>query len=455
MAEQPIQTRRQRAYSRREREQIQLFYRGLGLVGVLVLIVLLIGVIQTYVIEPASAIAVVDGREITVQAYRDRVRYERFLLDQQLAQIQEQLAAVQEQDNQQFAQFYTQLGNQILQQRSVVDQQTLDQMITDELVEAEAEGRDITVTDAEIDAEIDRVVAQQVGGLTQASASETVEARIDATSTAAIWTPTPTLTPSPTITPVEAITLTETLTPTATPANTPLPAPTPTLNVIADNALVAQYQTWLAQLNENASIGQAQYRQYIRAGLLREKMREVIGDDAPRLAEQSRARHILISTEVQPQLDDDGNPIERSPEELAELQTVVREDAKALADELVTRLEMGEDFAELAQLYSDDPGSAAQGGDLGFVTQGTFVDPVDEAVFSLPIGEISEPVESQFGWHVIEVLEREERELSAGDYEQRRNQTYQEWLDTIRAAATIEDYWTPEMAPRDSFFTGN
>ncbi len=69
-------------------------------------------------------------------------------------------------------------------------------------------------------------------------------------------------------------------------------------------------------------------------------------------------------------------------------------------------IEGGEDFAELAKTYSDDPGSGAQGGNLGFAERGTFVPEFEAAAYSLDKDEISEPVETQFGFHILQMIER-------------------------------------------------
>ena len=69
-------------------------------------------------------------------------------------------------------------------------------------------------------------------------------------------------------------------------------------------------------------------------------------------------------------------------------------------------IEAGEDFAELAAVVSDDEGSAAQGGDLGFFARGQMVAPFEEAAFALAAGELSEPVQTRYGWHLIKVEER-------------------------------------------------
>lgn len=77
---------------------------------------------------------------------------------------------------------------------------------------------------------------------------------------------------------------------------------------------------------------------------------------------------------------------------------------KALA--LLDSIKAGKDFSELARKYSDDPGSAAQGGDLGFVKKGVFYPEFEEAAFKLNVGEISGVVESPVGFHIIQMLEK-------------------------------------------------
>jgi foldase protein PrsA len=93
-------------------------------------------------------------------------------------------------------------------------------------------------------------------------------------------------------------------------------------------------------------------------------------------AEQVNASHILVETEE-------------------------------IAKEVLGKLDAGETFEDLAKEYSSD-GSAANGGNLGFFGRGQMVESFDEAAFSLPIGEISEPIKSNFGYHIIKVLEKTE-----------------------------------------------
>jgi peptidyl-prolyl cis-trans isomerase SurA len=100
--------------------------------------------------------------------------------------------------------------------------------------------------------------------------------------------------------------------------------------------------------------------------------------------------------------------------------------------QLRERIEHGEDFATLARSHSQDPGSASEGGDLGWVTPGEMVPEFEQAMDQLANGQISEPVQSRFGWHLIQVLERREHDDTA---EYRRNRA----RESIRQRKTDEE----------------
>ena len=104
------------------------------------------------------------------------------------------------------------------------------------------------------------------------------------------------------------------------------------------------------------------------------------------------------------------------------------------------------DFGQLAQKYSED-GSAPNGGKLGWMSPGELVPSFEQAMNKLNIGEVSDPVKSEFGWHLIQVLERRQTQLSADkqrEYaraalrEKKLDQAYEDWLRQIRDAATVE-----------------
>ena len=84
-------------------------------------------------------------------------------------------------------------------------------------------------------------------------------------------------------------------------------------------------------------------------------------------------------------------------------------ESKEKAREVFEKLAHGSDFAALAKEYSKDPGSKDQGGELGFFARGQMVPQFEEAAFKLQKGEVSEPFQSQFGWHIVRVDERRQR----------------------------------------------
>ncbi|MDH3751427.1 MAG: peptidylprolyl isomerase [Gammaproteobacteria bacterium] len=114
------------------------------------------------------------------------------------------------------------------------------------------------------------------------------------------------------------------------------------------------------------------------------KINEMRSADQRSEIDQVKVRHILVT-----------------PNEIIDDET-----AKQRLDDAVGRIRDGEEFAEIAKLLSDDPGSANTGGDMGWSGPGTFVPEFEQVVNDSDIGEISEPFRTRFGWHIIEVLER-------------------------------------------------
>ncbi|WP_349616879.1 SurA N-terminal domain-containing protein [Azotobacter salinestris] len=111
------------------------------------------------------------------------------------------------------------------------------------------------------------------------------------------------------------------------------------------------------------------------------------------LAEQRKAAHVLL--EVDEELSD--------------------EQAKARLEELKTRIDKGEDFAALAKEFSQDPGSADKGGDLGYAGPGVYDPAFEQVLYSLNKGEVSSPVRSEFGWHLIKLLDVQAPEIPSFD----------------------------------------
>jgi parvulin-like peptidyl-prolyl isomerase len=139
---------------------------------------------------------------------------------------------------------------------------------------------------------------------------------------------------------------------------------------------------------------------------------DALSADIPQTEEQVWARHILVETEVE-------------------------------ANEAYKLLQQGLDFAQLARTTSKDTGSGANGGDLGWFGKGAMVAPFDEAAFSQEIGEIGQPVKSDFGYHIIQVLAREELPVTQAQIEQKKEAAFNEWLTAAREEATVttDEVW--------------
>ena len=156
------------------------------------------------------------------------------------------------------------------------------------------------------------------------------------------------------------------------------------------------------------------------------------GGQAAQLITETRARHILLQPNA---IRDEYETRER-------------------AAELLDELKGGRDFAEAAREYSDDSGSANQGGDLGWQGPGSFVPEFEQRLAELEANEISEPFETQFGIHIVQLLERRTRD-SAEDIA--RNQArmairqrkiaeeYDDWLRRQRAEAYVELRSAPDL----------
>ncbi|WP_456405001.1 peptidylprolyl isomerase [Thiolapillus sp.] len=125
------------------------------------------------------------------------------------------------------------------------------------------------------------------------------------------------------------------------------------------------------------------------------KLEDYKGGDR-NIIKQTHARHILVRTN---ELTSD-------------------DDARNRLQQLYQRIQGGEDFAALARAHSDDKGSAIKGGDLGWVSPGNLVPKFEEVMDALPKGGLSEPFRTQFGWHIVQVLDR--RDFDATD-EVKRN----------------------------------
>ncbi|MGQ9685806.1 MAG: peptidylprolyl isomerase [Thiobacillaceae bacterium] len=144
------------------------------------------------------------------------------------------------------------------------------------------------------------------------------------------------------------------------------------------------------------------------------------GKDVTLVVKQTHARHILIKTN----------------------EIVGDAEARHRLKQLKERIENGADFAELARLHSDDL-SASKGGDLGWLSPGDTVPEFERTMDSLRPGELSEPVQSPFGWHLIQVLERRDQDVT----QERRRIEARQAIRARKAEESFDD-WVRQMRDR-------
>jgi parvulin-like peptidyl-prolyl isomerase len=377
-------TRKEIRLSKKAKRQKQMILVGVAVVGFVIVALLAFGFYQEYVAKPAEPVAVVGEVPIRTDAYQKIVRYYRSNLKNQVAMLQDQLGRLDQNDESTgfLVQYYEQQIEQLQTQLSdpqALGQQALDDMIDEELIRQEAARRGIVVTPEEVQLEIETQFGYERNP------------------------PTPTPTP---------ITTTVTITPTPTVA--PM-----TLARFQEN-----YATTLEALHERAGFSEQDFRHIFESMLLRQKLEEAIGQEVPTIADQVHARQIQVENEDKAQaimalLDeatDEASALDAIrlllTEEGEEYKTEEEIRAEKDPQRLLTQLRESEDaFAFLAQNFSLDTSNKDQGGDLGWFSKDQMVPEFEEAAFSTPAGEISQPVETQFGWHVILVHEaREEPE---------------------------------------------
>jgi peptidyl-prolyl cis-trans isomerase C len=156
---------------------------------------------------------------------------------------------------------------------------------------------------------------------------------------------------------------------------------------------------------------------------------------------QVKAHHILI------RYKGSSVPLKKDAKELTE------EEALAKAQDIRKKLVDGADFATLAKAESDDASSGAKGGDLGTFGHGRMVKPFEDVAFTIPVGELSQPVKSQFGYHIIKVESREEKTFVdvRPDIEKKLDaELVKKTMDDLKTATPVvmnPDYFGPPPAP--------
>lgn len=396
----------------RERRQVRLIqYISIGVVAAVILI-LAYGYLDINYLQARQPVAEVNGEKITTKEFQARVVIQRNdLLNQYMLY-------------QQYQQFGMDVSNQLsqielsLSTPSIVGQQVLDNLISEALIRQEAERRGITVSADEVES----FTREQFRFFPDGTPTPTITpTQVEITyptlspEQLALVTVTPVPTEGPTATPFPTPTLDPAITPEPTSTAAPTPLPSPTATPYTVEGYEGRYDEALTGMKD-IGLTEAQYRQLFETGLLRQKLIDAVTADIPREEEQVWARHILVADEE-------------------------------TANQVIERLNNGEDFGALAAELSVDTGSGANGGDLGWFGKGQMVPEFEEVAFSLADGEISEPVESQFGFHIIQTLGHATVPMSAAAYDQAKQTEFNDFIAKLREEAeiTISDFWVERV----------
>ena len=397
--------------SRRVQQQQRMILIGAAAFVILLIAILGWGYLNQTVLQARKPVAKVNGEAITVGQFQKRVRFQRATYVMQTENLIKNVKALLQNPmlmgyfGQQLQSWYQELNNP-----QAMGQKAIQGLVDETLIIQEAKRRGITVTEAEVDEALQQVWGYYPHGTPTPEAVPTeMPTPTYSPTQLALLPPTPTALP-PTATPAASPTPTATFPPTAKP-----PTPTP----YTQEAFQKAYQTYLAQMKKLAGLSEADIRDIMRDQLYRKKLYQAITADLPRTQEEVLARHILVKDEK-------------------------------TAQEVRQQLLAGGDWSELAKKYSTDPGSKNKGGMLGWFGRGQMIKAFEETAFKLKVGEISQPVQTQYGWHVIQVLGHEKRPVSNYEYQQLQQQAFQNWLAQTKAKAKIEIYDTwQKFVPTD------
>jgi len=195
------------------------------------------------------------------------------------------------------------------------------------------------------------------------------------------------------------------------------PTPVPTIERMSQPEFDKSYSEYVLALRREVGMSEQAFRRLFELNVFRTKLQEALAEEMPSSEEQVHARHVLVETEEE-------------------------------AYDVLDRLAAGEDFADLADEVSLD--TATDGGDLEWFARGQMVSEFEEVAFGLEIGGISAPVETSFGFHIIEVLDRDpNRPLDEAMLEQRKSAALSEWLAEQRQSEAVERYWSSALVPSD------
>lgn len=415
----PIVTKKHLARVERERLQTRNILIVSAIVIVLVLVLIVWGIVQTYIVEPRQTVVTIDGTEVSMRQFQSLAKFNRGQLVDQYAQYYQfmQMFGGDTTSQSSFVQTLSQISFQL--QPEYLGQSTIDSLIEDVLVQKEAANRGITVSENEIDKALEEFLGYYPGGTPTSAPTDEIKPTSTLSALQMTLVPathTPTSTEIPTGEPTENP---NTATPTAAtesiPTSTTAALPTPT------EYTAKSYNQNMDNYLSYTNINIADLRWIFESQLLRQKLIEEITADVAKEADQIWARQIIVADEE-------------------------------TANQVMERLDDGEEFATLAAELSTDEATKSVGGDLGWIGIGMLDQLVEKIAFNLQISQISEPIETTSGWYIIQVLGHEVRPIPNTDYQQLLQLTYQDWLTTARAAAqvNINDIWLDRVPTEPS-----
>jgi len=408
-----------RSRAEREAEIQRKVLIGTAIAVGIVAVVLGIAFVLDQLINPSRVVASVNNESITVREFQEEVRIQRVVDNQQILNevsfyvetgtFGDEVEAI----NALYQ--YDQNIRDLVDGFSANDQyglKILNTLIENRIVRKEAADRGITVTDEQIEEQIRRLFRFTPAEETDPEA--TPEAEVTAT-----LTPTPFVSPTPTFTPEPTtevpVTATPTLQFTPAPTITALPTLTPDEQLSAYNDDV---ESFYSRMSRDAGVSRERARQYFEVLALREAVaRDMFGEKTTLV--WANTRHIIVDSE---------------------------EKARDIYEALLN----GESFATLAAANGTD-GTAQSGGELGWLNTEQGIDATfGEKARTLAIGEISEPFQSDFGWHVMQVREREDREATEDEIDAVLQTEFSEWLTETRNNTNYEtsDFWI-DFVPSD------
>lgn len=415
-------TRKQQNRVLREQRQRRMIYIATVSIAALVVLVLGYGALDTLVLQQNKPVASVDGENISLADFQARTRYDRYQLIQNTYSLQqyEQMFSFDPNSAGYFTQ-QIQTNIMLLESPEILGDQVVEELINDVVIAKEAEKMGITVSDAEVDIALQEAFGYFASGTPTPEPTGTPYATATYSPQQKTLVP-PTATSQPTAT--ETADPTETSeAPTATPteevevAPTESPTPFPTATPYTEEGFNQAYTDYVASLEAEAEFSDQQFREIFRARLLYDKVLEEVTKDVESMEDYVWARHILVGS-------------------------------KEEAAIIMGKLEAGQDWSELAAEYSIDESNKFNGGDLGWFDGSTMIEEFSNIAFSLTeVGEISQPFETSFGWHIVQLLGKEQRPATSDRLDQIKQEKFAEWLASVKAEMEIEkfDNWVGKV----------